>query len=110
MQLWETRGDDGLVVLCLRGHLDIDTAQAFRAAVDGLLGEPVPRIIVDLAGVTFCDSIGLGTFAYAHNACDARGGYLRLAGPTPFLVKVLNTVGLSGTVSLYESVAQAKAG
>jgi anti-anti-sigma factor len=109
MQLWEQRDDDGHAVLCVRGPLDLDTAPVLRDAVDGLLSEPVPRIIVDLSGVTFCDSIGLGTFAYAHNSCTARGGFLRLAGPSPFLARVLDTVGLSSTVSVYESVAEAKA-
>jgi anti-anti-sigma factor len=107
MHLWTTRRDDGPVVLGLRGALDIDTAPVLRDAVDVLLNEPVPRVIIDLSGATFCDSIGLGTFAYAHTACLARGGYLRLACPTPFLVRLLDTVGLSGKVAVYESVEQA---
>jgi hypothetical protein len=39
-----------------------------------------------------------------------RGGFLRLAGPSPFLAKILKTIGLCGKVGVYESVAQAKAG
>jgi anti-anti-sigma factor len=109
MQLWLTRRDDGLVVLGMRGALDIDTAPVLRESVDGLLSEPTPRIVIDLSGVTFCDSIGLGTFAYAHTSCVARGGFLRLAGPTPFLVRVLDTVGLSDKVGVYESVEKATA-
>ena len=107
MQVWTTRRDDGLVVLGARGPLDIDTAPVLRNAVDGLLSEPIPQIIIDLSGITFCDSIGLGTFAYAHVASVARGGFLRLACPTPFLVKLLDTVGLSDKVAVYESVEQA---
>jgi anti-sigma B factor antagonist len=107
MQVWTMRRDDGLVVLGMRGTLDIDTAPVLRDAVDGLLTEPVPQIIIDLSGVTFCDSIGLGTFAYTHTSCVARGGFLRLACPTTFLMKLLDTVGLSDKVGVYESVERA---
>lgn len=110
MQLWEARDDNGLAVLSVRGQLDIDTAPALRDAVDGLLNQPLPRIIVDLSGITFCDSIGLGTFAYAHTSCVERGGFLRLAGPTPFMAKILETVGLAGKVPIFESVAKARVG
>jgi anti-sigma B factor antagonist len=109
LQLFETRRDDGLVVVCVAGQLDIDTAPVLRSAFEALLAESQPRIIADLSRVTFCDSIGLGTFAYAHSHCTARGGFIRLAAPTPFLARILDTVGLSGTVGVFGSVEAAAA-
>src|SRR5690349_53534 len=48
-------------VVSVRGHLDIDSAPELRDAVEGLLDRDVTRIVVDLAELDFCDSIGLST-------------------------------------------------
>src|SRR5690348_13246755 len=82
-------------VVTLSGQLDLDTAHLLREVLEPLLEQPVPRIVVDLAGLTFCDSIGLSALAVGHNRCTEAGGYLRLSAPTPFLIKVLAVVGLT---------------
>jgi anti-anti-sigma factor len=60
--------------------------------------------VVDLSALTFCDSIGLSTFVDAHRRCAAAGGYVRLAAPTPFLLRVLAVVGLLDRVPAYDTV------
>ena len=37
------------------------TAAQLSTVVNEVLADPPPRIVLDLAGVTFCDSQGLGT-------------------------------------------------
>ena len=51
-----------VAVLHLKGELDADTAGQLRVAFAGLLERPVPRIVVDLSELKFCDSVGLSTF------------------------------------------------
>jgi anti-sigma B factor antagonist len=101
---------NGATVVSLRGQLDIDTAQQLRDVLDALLDTPVPRIVVDVADLTFCDSIGLSALALAYNRCAEAGGYLRLAGPTPFLLRMLTVVGLTPTLPAYRTVRHACAG
>jgi anti-sigma B factor antagonist len=101
--------DDGVAVVALRGQLDIDTAANLRDALRIALDRPVPRIVIDLSELTFCDSIGLSSLALAHNHCVESGGYLRLAAPNPFLRKVLTVVGLAATLPMYETVEGARA-
>jgi anti-sigma B factor antagonist len=67
-------------------------------------------MVVDLSGLHFCDSTGLSTLVLAHNATTAAGGWVRLAGPRPFLLRVLGVVGLLGRVPTYGSVPSALAG
>ena len=97
-------------VLRLAGQLDIDTAPVLRAAIDPLLERGTCRIVVDLADLDFCDSIGLSTFVVAHQHCAGEGGYMRLAAPKPFLLRVITTVGLRDSLPVYGSVAEACAG
>jgi len=98
---------DGVGVVTLRGQLDIDTAPDLSAGLDQLLRQPVPRIVVHLGELTFCDSIGLSALAMASNQCARAGGFLRLSAPSPFLMRVLSMVELTPTLPVYASVAGA---
>jgi anti-sigma B factor antagonist len=98
---------DGKVVVTVRGNLDIDSATVLTTALDQVLERPVPRIVVDLSGVEFCDSTGLSAFVVGHNRAAAGGGWLRLAAPSEFLSGLLDTVGLSRRLSVYPTVADA---
>jgi anti-anti-sigma factor len=100
--------EDGVAVVALRGQLDIDTAAHLRSALETALERPTPRVVVDLSGLTFCDSIGLSSLALAYNHCVDSGGYLRLAAPNPFLRKVLTVVGLAAAVPIYRTVDAAR--
>jgi len=100
----------GATVVALHGELGIDAADRLRATLGDLVDGSAARIVIDLAPVTFCDSIGLSAFVDGHNRCTRAGGYLRLAAATPFLRRVLSVVGLLGQVPLYDTVEAACAG
>jgi anti-anti-sigma factor len=100
---------DAVTVMTARGNLDIDSAARLRVALEGLLATSSCRIILDLGGLGFCDSVGLSALVDAHRACEARGGFARLASPSPFLLRVLGVVGLIGRLAIYDSVAAALA-
>src|SRR5882757_6937445 len=55
-----SRGDAETVV-SVNGDLDVSTATRLADTVNEELREPPSRIVLDLAGLTFCDSLGLGT-------------------------------------------------
>ncbi|MBG0565502.1 STAS domain-containing protein [Actinoplanes sp. NEAU-A11] len=101
----EDRSD--VAVLHLRGELDADTAPQLQATLSQLLERPVPRIVVDLTALKFCDSVGLSALITSRQVILARGGWLRLAGANPFLAALLDTVGLSTYFPTFPSVAAA---
>lgn len=101
---------DDSVVVTVRGHLDLDSASVLTTALDRVLQRPAPRIVVDLSGVEFCDSIGLSAFVVGHARAAADGGWLRLAAPNAWLRRLLDTVGLTGRLGVYPSVTDALAG
>ena len=79
---------DDSVVVTVRGDLDIDSATVLTTTLDQVLERPVPRVVVDLSGVAFCDSTALSAFVVGHNRAAAAGGWLRLAAPTEMDVPV----------------------
>jgi anti-sigma B factor antagonist len=97
----------GAVVVTVRGNLDLDSAPGLTAGLDDALSRPGPHVVVDLSGVEFCDSTGLSTFVTGHNRARADGGWLRLAGPSEFLERLLDTVGLARRLGVYPTVQDA---
>ena len=96
------------VVVSLRGQLDIDSAARLSGAFQELADRQVVRVIVDLAGLEFCDSIGLSTIIIGHRRCTAAGGWLNLAAPSPFLLRLLSVVGIAEAIPVYASVEGAR--
>ncbi|AEV89013.1 antirepressor [Actinoplanes sp. SE50] len=96
-----------VAVLHLRGELDADTSNELRVVLAELLERPVPRIVVDLTELKFCDSIGLSTFIISKEVIVARGGWLSFASADPFLTKLLRTVGLSRYFAIFPEVDDA---
>ena len=96
-----------IAVLHLRGELDADTAGTLRATLADLLERPVPRIVVDLTDLKFCDSVGLSAFITSKQVIAARGGWLSFAGANPFLQRLLETVGLSKYFAIFPEVDDA---
>jgi anti-sigma B factor antagonist len=100
---------DDSVVVAVRGNLDIDSATMLETALDQVLVRPLPRVVVDLSGVEFCDSTGLSAFVVGHNRAVAAGGWLRLAAPNDWMSRLLDTVGLTRRLGVYPGVADALA-
>jgi anti-sigma B factor antagonist len=100
---------DDSVVVTVRGNLDIDSATVFSTTLRQVLDRPHPRIVVDLSGVEFCDSTGLSAFVVGHNHANRSGGWVRLAAPSEWMSRLIETVGLSGRIPVYPSVAEALA-
>jgi anti-anti-sigma factor len=94
-------------IVGLDGELDLDGVAVIDDTLTALDRSGVYRIVVDLSRVTFCDSIGLSALVIGYYRASAAGGYLRLAAPTPFLLRVLDVVGIRTTVPVYRSVAAA---
>ena len=96
-----------VAVLRLSGELDADTAAKLHATLADLLDRPVPRIVVDLADLKFCDSVGLSAFITSKQVIAARGGWLSFAGANPFLLSLMETVGLSRYFAIFPEVEDA---
>jgi anti-anti-sigma factor len=104
------RPANGATIVTLSGELGIDGVTQLQDVLTALIDLAHTRVVIDLAPLTFCDSIGLSAFVDAHNRCTQHGGYVRLAAPAPFLVRILAVVGLLGRVPIYDTVAGACAG
>lgn len=85
------RGADGTTVVTVVG--DLDFAGSPRL-VDDLLPCTGDDLVIDMAGVSFCDSSGLNCLVRLHKAAEAAGGSVRLTRLTRPVAKIITIVSL----------------
>jgi len=86
--------DSGETVVAIAGELDMSTAEKLSQAVhDALLRSP-GRIVLDLADLTFCDSLGLGTLVVLSRTARIQQTFLQLRNPSPFFSRMLDVTGV----------------
>jgi len=85
--------DDG-AVLRVVGEVDVYTSPALRDELYRLIDSGVPRVTLDLSGMEFIDSSGLGVFVGALKRVRERSSELVLRGVQPSTRKVLDITGL----------------
>jgi anti-sigma B factor antagonist len=89
------------VVVKLAGEIDMSTVQRLSKVVgDMLANEPPPRVVLDLADVTFCDSQGLGTLVVLSRKATMAQSHLVLTNVGDFLIRVLDITGLRGALMI----------
>ena len=79
-------------VLAVSGELDLATTKQFKTAITERLTSG-RALVLDLAGLLFCDSTGLGAIAGLHRRAVTIGGDLRLAAVQPGVDHVLRSTG-----------------
>lgn len=88
------------VVLSLAGEIDMLTAPRLTAAVNEILADPPPRVVLDMADVTFCDSQGLGTLVVLSRKATTARSVLVLTNVADYLLRVLDITGLRSALML----------
>lgn len=92
-------------VIGVSGEIDLATAPRLREQLVRLVTEHAGRIVVvDLSGVTFCDSLGLGVLVGAQRRARALGGELRLVVPGGRLADAFSMPGLDAVLPSFADV------
>ncbi len=98
---------DDAVILRPSGWFIYDVVPTFRAKVEDLLKDGARKMVVDLQGVSFMDSAGVGALVSALTSLRKRGGKLALANLSPEVQRVLEITRLLKLFDVYEDVEKA---
>lgn len=96
-----------VVVLEVRGPLCRESLPALSEVLQREAATGVPRIVIDLSGVTLVDSAGLEWLLDEQEKARERGGDLRLARATDLFADVLRVTGLHASFEVYDSIPRA---
>lgn len=99
---------DGVLVLCVEGTDALDTACAAAFKHQAVAAIPTNGdVVVDLGGLEFVDSAGVGAFVGLYKAARAKGARLRFAAARPGVSSVLELIRLHRILEVSEDVAAA---
>ena len=97
-------------VITLSGRVGLDNAAELRERLSQLAQDPGGVMIIDASELTHINSMGLGSLVVAHQKLQAKGGQLRLAGPSPSIRQVMSATALDQIIPIYSGVAEALRG
>ena len=78
----------------ITGVLDLNTGDELLRKLAKLVDRGYVRLSIDAAGVSFCDSSGLGALLRTRTQATSLGGSLVLVDASPQLRKLLQITGL----------------
>ena len=82
-------------VLPLEGEIDLHVAPQVAASLRRMIAAKSPRVVVDLARVTYIDSSGLAVLITALQDAETYGGRLMIAGVQENVRSIIESAGLS---------------
>jgi anti-sigma B factor antagonist len=105
-----TREVGDTVVVEVGGEVDVYTAPALDETLSGLVAGGRTALVVDLTGVDFLDSTGLGVLVKALKRVRELDGRLAVVAREERIRKVFRITGLDSVMGLTDSVDTALAG
>ncbi len=102
-------GQGSLTVVTVGGEIDVYTAPLLREALDKLIAAGQVDLVVNLDGVTFMDSTGLGVLVGRLKLVRAQSGTLRVVCTHERILKIFKITGLDKVFHIYDSVEDATA-
>jgi stage II sporulation protein AA (anti-sigma F factor antagonist) len=99
----------GNVLICtVKGELDHHTAEEFRNFMDrNLANNPVKHLMLDLSGLSFMDSSGIGALIGRYKKVSSTGGKVVVVNENKQVSRVFKVSGIYEIISSYGSIRQA---
>lgn len=108
--LLDSYAADHSLVVKVKGELDLLTAETFRNLVERDLNRTgAQNLILDLEGLTFIDSSGLGVVLGRYRRIREQGGKMAITGVKPHVKRILDLAGLMRIINIYEAADHALA-
>jgi anti-sigma B factor antagonist len=104
-----TPGRDRSNVLPLAGEIDLHMSPIVKASLNVMIAKKPKQLVVDLSGVSYIDSAGLGAVIEAMQEVEAYGGKFALAGLQKTVRSIFKMSRLDQIFSIFPDVDAALA-
>lgn len=104
----ETRNPrEGVAVIALSGEVDVYTSPRVKQEIVDLLNGGTTKLVVDLSGVEYLDSTGLGVLIGGLKRARERDGDLKLLCDNPRILRIFEITGLTKIFDIHRTEAEA---
>jgi anti-sigma B factor antagonist len=102
-----TRSEGDSTVVVVGGEIDVYTAPKLREQLIDLVNAGKYHLVVDMEGVEFLDSTGLGVLVGGLKRVRAHDGTLRLVCTQERILKIFRITGLTKVFPIHDTVDDA---
>jgi anti-sigma B factor antagonist len=102
-----TRSEGDSTVVVVGGEIDVYTAPKLREQLIDLVNAGRYHLVVDMEGVEFLDSTGLGVLVGGLKRVRAHDGTLRLVCTQERILKIFRITGLTKVFPIHDTVDDA---
>ena len=102
-----TRREGVRTVISVTGEIDVYTAPTLRERLNELVADGEYNLVVDMAGVDFLDSTGLGVLVGGLKRARSHDGTLQLVCDQEKILKVFRITGLTKVFPIHASLSEA---
>ncbi|HYN08722.1 MAG TPA: STAS domain-containing protein [Vicinamibacterales bacterium] len=104
----EERVVNEVTILDLKGKITLGEGdEALREKINQLIGQNKKRILLNLAGVPYIDSAGLGEVVRTYTTVSRQGGQLKLVNLTKRITDLLSITKLLTVFEAFDSEPEA---
>lgn len=103
-----TDSDHDITIVRLTGELDSMNVSDLTQSFSGLLDTGNKLFVVDLAGLEFIDSAGLGGLVALWERSMERGCFVAIGAQSPRVKEVLQITGLNSVLKAYDTMTAAE--
>ena len=96
----------GIVTMSPEGSVDADTSTILDRELRRILAENVKTLVLDMAGVDFISSAGIGSITKAKVTIKRQGGDLAMINVQPQVKKVFEVMRLGPVLNVFESTQE----
>src|SRR3982751_1892299 len=104
-----SRQEGTRTVIAVGGEIDVYTAPSLRERLNELVASGHYNLVVDMEGVEFLDSTGLGVLVGGLKRVRSHDGTLRLVCAQEKILKVFRITGLTKVFPIHATLAEALA-
>jgi len=104
----QTSQVDDCCELVLIGEVDVYTAPKLKQQLVELIESGCINVVVDLGGVAFIDSSGLGVLVSALRRARERDGAVRIVCTRDNVLKIFRITGLDKVFPIFSNMAEAR--
>jgi anti-sigma B factor antagonist len=95
-----------VLVLHLQGYLDGHTFVELERKVDSLLKAGKARIVIELSGLSYIASAGVGVFINSQHQAKGKGGTVQLVNPSASVREIFSILGLGSIFTIHDTLDQ----
>lgn len=97
---------NGIKVLRITGYMDGHTSVDLEKFLDNLFKTGSNRIVIELSGISYIVSAGVGVFINGQYKARNSGGSLQLVNPSANVREIFNLLGMDSLFVIHETLEQ----